>query len=134
MRPEILYSSFAHITSLPGVGPRISKLIETVAGKHVADLFWHLPSGLIDRRYSPKIVDAQTGVIATLTVNIDQHCPPRIRRLPYKVICSDETGSISLVFFKARENWLRQTLPEGETRVISGKIEAFGEELQMELF
>ena len=92
MRPEPLFSLFTSVTSLPGIGPRISQLIKMIAGENLVDLLWHLPSGLIDRRYAPKIFEAKPGAIATLTVTINQHVPPRNRRLPYKIICSDETG------------------------------------------
>jgi len=131
MRPEILFSLFKPVTSLKGVGPRIGKLLEKLIGPSLVHLLWHLPSGLIDRRYAPKIADAQPGVVATITVRVDQHLKPPNRRMPYKIICSDETGSLSLVYFHAREDYLRKTLPEGETRVVSGQIEAFGEEIQM---
>ena len=87
MRPESLFSFFAPISSLRGVGPQISKRINTLAGKNIIDLFWHFPNGLIDRRYNPKIAAAKTNVIATLTVIVDQHVPPPTRRLPYKIIC-----------------------------------------------
>ena len=66
MRPEILFPIFAPVTKLAGVGPRIAKLIEKLAGPHISDLLWHLPSGIIDRRYAPKIVEARAGVIATI--------------------------------------------------------------------
>ena len=131
MRPEILFPIFSEVPKLSGVGPRIGKLIENVAGPHIADLFWHLPSGLIDRRYAPKISEAATGVIATITVAVNQHQPPRSRRLPYKVLCSDNTGHMALVFFHAREDYLRKILPEGETRVVSGMVEQFGDNIQM---
>ncbi|MBT3701000.1 MAG: hypothetical protein HOG12_05750, partial [Alphaproteobacteria bacterium] len=61
MRPEILFSLFTPVTSLAGVGPRIAKLIEKVAGERILDLFWHLPAGLIDRRFSPLIAEAMEG-------------------------------------------------------------------------
>ena len=48
MRPEILFALFAPVTSFDGVGPRIAKLIEKVAGPHVVDLLWHLPTDVID--------------------------------------------------------------------------------------
>ena len=51
MRPPILYPLFAPVTSLPGIGPRIGKLIEKLAGPILVDLLWHLPSGLVDRSY-----------------------------------------------------------------------------------
>jgi ATP-dependent DNA helicase RecG len=131
MRPEILFPIFSPVTTLSGVGPRIAKLVEKLVGPHISDLLWHLPSGLIDRRFSPKIVEARAGAIATLTVIVDQHIPPKSRRLPYRITCSDDTGTITLVFFHAREDYLQQILPEGQKRVISGIIETYGEGIQM---
>ncbi len=131
MRPEILFPIFAPVTSLKGVGPRIAKLIEGIAGPHIVDLFWHLPNGLIDRRFAPRIADAPSGVIATITVDVLSHHPPPNRRLPYKITCEDETGRMSLVFFHARADYLNKILPEGETRVVSGKVERFNDEIQM---
>ena len=131
MRPEILYPLFAHVSTLPGVGPRISKLIESLAGPHLVDLLWHLPSGLIDRRFAPKIKDAPAGAIATITLTVDAHLPPRVPRLPYKVRCRDETGFLFLVFFHARADYLKKMLPEGEVRVVSGRIEHYNEEIQI---
>ena len=131
MRPEILFSLFKPITSLKGVGPRIATLIEKIAGSQIVDLCWHLPFALIDRRYAPKIVDAQPGVIATLTVTVLAHKKPTNRRMPYKVTCGDDNGKIDLVFFHAHEDYLQKNLPVNETRVISGKLETFGNGLQM---
>ncbi len=131
MRPEILFPLFALVTSLPGVGPRIGKLMETLVGPQTVDLLWHLPSGLIDRRFAPKLVDAPPGRIATLTVTVDAHEPPRVKRRPYRVRCSDDTGTLTLVFFHAHEDYLTKSLPVGEQRVVSGLVERYEDELQM---
>ena len=131
MRPEVLYSLFAPVTALAGVGPRVAKAIEKATGPRVVDLLWHLPSAIIDRRYAPKVASARPGVVATLTVRVNRHQPPRNPRQPYKVVCSDETGSLALVFFHARADYLRRALPEGETRVVSGTVEFFGGEAQI---
>ena len=121
-RPEILFPLFKPVTTLPGVGPKIGALIANVTGDRIVDLCWHLPSGLIDRRFAPKVAEAPEGSIATLTVRVDAHAPAPTRRLPYKVRCSDETGFITLTFFNARADYLKAQLPEGETRVVSGLI------------
>jgi ATP-dependent DNA helicase RecG len=125
MRPEILCSLFAPVTSLPGIGPRNAKLVERLAGAWVVDLLWHLPSGLIDRRFSPKVSDAPDGRIATIVVEVKSHHPPGNRRLPYKVSCADETGTLELVFFHARPDYLEKLLPVGATKVVSGKVEHY---------
>ena len=131
MRPDTLNPIFAPVSVLPGVGPRIAKAIETCAGPLVVDLLWHLPSGLIDRTFSPMIAEAPAGVIATLKVRVDSHHKPATRRLPYKVRCSDDSGVLSLVFFHAHEKYLLENLPVGEIRVVSGRTERYGDEIQM---
>lgn len=130
MRPEILYPLFAEVGRLSGVGPRYAKLLEKVAGPQIVDLLWHLPSGLVDRRFSPSVADAPDGMIATLTVTVLRHEPGR-GRAPYRVICADETGEIELVYFHAKGDWLEKLLPLGHQRVISGKVERFRGKAQM---
>ena len=131
MRPEILFPLFAPINTLPGVGPRFAKLFESLAGPHVLDLCWHLPSGLIDRRYAPKLAAAEPGRIATLRVQVETHNAPHNPRQPYKVVCADETGFIELVFFHAKPDYLTRVLPAGTERVVSGRVEVFNNILQM---
>ncbi|MEX2201127.1 MAG: ATP-dependent DNA helicase RecG, partial [Dongiaceae bacterium] len=67
-----------------------------------------------------------------LTLRVDKHFPsPAAGKRPYKVRCRDDTGFIHLVFFRAKGDYLKKALPEGEVRVVSGRIEKFGDELQM---
>ena len=131
MRPDILNPLFAPVSTLPGVGPRIAAAIEHCAGPLVIDLLWHLPSGLIDRRFSPTIAEAPAGVIVTLKVRVESHHKPAVRRLPYKVRCSDKSGELFLVFFHAHEKYLLKNLPIGEIRVVSGRTERYGDEIQL---
>lgn len=132
MRPESLFPAFAPITSLKGCGPKLAPLVEKlVGGGRVLDLWWHLPSGLIDRRYRPAVADAEPGRIATLQVTIERHIPPRTPRLPYKILCHDGSGRLTLVFFNGREDFLKRSLPEGEIRVVSGTVELFDGQVQM---
>ena len=70
MRPESLFPLFKPVTSLPGVGPRITKLVEKAAGPHVVDLCWHLPSAIIDRRYAPRVEIAGNESIRTQNAKI----------------------------------------------------------------
>ena len=131
MRPEILFPLFAPVRSLPGLGPRLGEAVAKLAGEKVVDLLWHLPTGLIDRRYAPKIVEAIPGRVATLTVTVGTHRPPRIPRLPYRVLCFDDTGTIELVFFHAHADYLTKMLPEGSVRVVSGRVEQYQDRVQM---
>jgi ATP-dependent DNA helicase RecG len=52
--------------------------------------------------------------------------PPKGRAaLPYRIICSDETGFVTLIFFRGRPDYLRKALPEGAQRLVSGKVEEY---------
>jgi ATP-dependent DNA helicase RecG len=131
VRPNILNPLFASVTSLPGIGQRLAQLVEKLAGPLVIDVAGHLPSGLIDRRNQPHLSTAEGGAIATIVVRVERHMKSHNPRQPYKVHCSDSTGFIDLVFFNAREDYLLRTLPLGQTRAVSGRIERFGGELNM---
>ena len=131
MRPQSLFPVFGDIGALPGIGPRLKGLVARVAGPRIVDLLWTLPTGLVDRRHSPKVAEAVIGEIATITVRIDAHEQPGAPKRPYRVICSDETGFLTLVFFHAKQDWLEKTYPVGETRVVSGRVDEFGGGRQM---
>ncbi len=131
MRPEILFPLFAPVTSLKGVGPRLGKLFERLGIEQVVDLLWHVPTDIIDRRFQPKIADAPAGAIATMTVTVEAHEAPHNKRQPYRVRCHDETGTLFLVFFHGATDYLERLLPLGATRVVSGRVEHFNNQIQI---
>lgn len=131
LRPDILNNLFTSITGLSGIGPRNAKLVEKLTGSKLIDLLWLLPREIIDRRYAPTIAEATPGKIATMMVRVEHHAPPPIKRQPYRIICSDGTGQISLVFFHARADYLEKQLPVGETRIISGMVEHYRDNIQI---
>jgi len=140
MRPEILNPLFASIGTIQGIGPKLEKLFTILlkgsghtTDAYVVDLLWHLPTGLIDRRFQPKIAEVIAGELATLKVTIDEHIapPPNQRRLPYRVRCFDDSGTLDLVFFHSHTDYLQKQVPVGSERYISGKIEIFRDHAQM---
>jgi ATP-dependent DNA helicase RecG len=131
VRPEILFPLFAPVTSLKGVGPRLAKLFDKLRAPQVVDLLWHVPTGIIDRRFQPKIMAAPEGAIATFTVTVDAHQKPHNPRQPYRVRCRDETGFLFLVFFHVQGDYLDKLLPVGSMRIVSGKVEHFNNQVQI---
>ena len=127
MRPQILFPLFASVTSLPGIGPRFAKLFEKLCGPHVIDLLWHLPTGLIDRSEEPSLQEAVDGSVITAVVKPLAHMPPYSPKQPYRVNCINDTGDIDLVFFNVKGDYLKQVLPVGEWRVVSGRVERYGQ-------
>ena len=131
MRPTVLFPLFAPLDSLPRIGPKLVPLYTRLVGQAVVDLLWHSPSGLVDRRYNPTIAEAESGRIATLRVKVDAYHRPETSRQPWRVRCLDETGILHLVFFHSKEDWLKQRLPIGEWRIVSGLLERHNDAAQM---
>src|SRR3954468_2846938 len=131
MRPSILFPLFADIRTLAGVGPKLEKLIAKVAGPKLVDLVFDLPVGVVDRSYRPKLAAAEAGRIATVQVTVLEHKPNRVKAQPYKVLVSDESSLMELVFFRAHADYLSGLLPIGARRLLSGRIERFKDRLQM---
>src|ERR1700710_568951 len=131
MRPAILFPLFAEIRTLGGVGPKLEKLISGLIGPRLVDLAFDLPTGLIDRSYRPRLIQAEAGRIATVKVNVLDHFPSQNRKHPYRIRCSDDSATLELIFFHGHADYLLRTLPVGSQRIISGKIERFRDKLQM---
>ena len=120
MRPANLDSLFAPATALPGIGSQLGKLFERLAGPLVLDLLWHLPTGLVDRTESPPIAALQPDHVVTIRVRVEAH-EPGIGRRPYRVLCTDNTGILTLVYFNVKSDYLARLLPVGsETAAPSG--------------
>ena len=140
MRPDAFIPLFASAQSLIGVGPRIITLLKKAIRlqpgtlePRVIDLIWHTPTGVIDRRAQPTVASAVAGTIATFELRVLKHRPPPRgnNKAPYKITCEDDTGKLDLVFFRAERKFIERQLPEGEIRFISGRVEAYGDKLQM---
>jgi ATP-dependent DNA helicase RecG len=128
MRPDVLNPLFAPLNSLQGIGPKIAPLAEkAVGGDKVRDAAFHLPVSLVDRRYRPLIHEAELGKLATIEARVEGHEAGGIGR-PYKVRMSDESGFLTLLFFKPNTRYLLDRLPVGQMRIVSGEVgERYGE-------
>ncbi len=142
MRPAALTSLFSSVTNLKGIGAKVEKLLlklvrssarEGETTVRLIDLLLHLPSGVIDRRERPTIDSLPQEGIVTIEVTVGKHSvPPRHnKRVPYRIDCFDDTGTIGLVFFHIRGDYLQRLLPVGEKRFISGRIEWYSGMPQM---
>ncbi len=145
MRHESLFYLFSSVSAVKGVGEatarHLTRLLPAATAQSISmggetaprvrDLLFHLPTGIIDRRFTCPLHEAPEGLIATFTVKVDAHTPPKLRGKPYRVLCSNDSGDITLIFFHAHTDYIKQALPEGSIRVISGRTERFDFQLMM---
>ena len=119
------------LSKLKGVGKKTEEILKKKKINNLFDLLWRLPKSYTDRTKKNKINEIQIGKIHTLTVVVKKYSFPRIRNLPNRVICEDETGKIDCVFFNSYEGYIRKILPLNEDVTISGKINYFNKKYQI---
>ncbi|MGN0929972.1 MAG: ATP-dependent DNA helicase RecG [Alphaproteobacteria bacterium] len=131
---ENLEYFFKPLNNFYGVGEKFYKSLERLLGHpRVIDLLFHFPTGFIDRTYTAPLSKIETNKVATITVRVLKHIQPPYksgRKIPYKIICTDDTGNITLTFFQIYDV-TKKNLAVGKTVCISGKIENFNGELCM---
>ena len=88
------------LKTLKGVGLKTANLLKKKNINNIFDLLWKLPKSYTDRSLSSKIKDLRVGIDQTITITPQKYFFPRIRNLPNRVLCADETGQIDCVFFQ----------------------------------
>ena len=122
---------FNDVNKLKGVGPQLSKYLKKKKIEKVKDIILNLPYSETDRSKVYKLNELEIGKIQTVKVFVKKLNFPRIRNLPNKITCEDETGKIDIVYFNSREGYLRKLYPTNKEIIISGKINYFNKRYQI---
>ena len=122
---------FNEVNKLKGVGPQLSKYLKKKKIERIKDIILNLPYSETDRSKIYKLNELEVGRIQTVKVVVKKLNFPRIRNLPGKIICEDETGKIEIIYFNSREGYLRKLYPLNEWIIISGKVNYFNKKYQM---
>jgi len=132
MRPDILNPLFAEVTSLKGVGPGLAKPLERLRIARVVDVAFHLPTGHIDRFPRDELMMSDAGRVISISLTVKEHRVSSSPRGPTRVRAEDAAGnSVALVYFGGNSGWVKKLLPIGETKVVSGRLDLYGQDLQI---
>ena len=128
MKKDFIFSS---TDNLKGVGPQLSKYLKKKRIEKIKDIILNLPYSETDRSKIFKLKDLEVGKIQTVKIQVKKLSFPRIRNLPNKIYCEDETGKVEIVYFNSREGYLRKLFPLNEFVIVSGKINYFNKKYQI---
>ena len=122
---------FNKVNNLKGVGPQLSKYLKKKRIEKIKDVILNLPYSEIDRSKIFKLNSLEVGKIQSIKVKVIKLNFPRIRNLPNRIKCEDETGKIDIIYFNSREGYLRKLFPVNNWVIISGKISYFNKKYQI---
>ncbi|MES2444607.1 MAG: ATP-dependent DNA helicase RecG [Pseudomonadota bacterium] len=132
MRPELLNPLFAEITALKGIGPALAKPLERLGLGRAVDVAFHLPTGWIDRLPRDELMAADVGQTIAIPLTAVNYRFGGSARAPARVHAVDALGNyVSLVFFGGNSGWAKKLLPLNEKRFVSGRLDQYGQELQI---
>lgn len=131
MRPDRLNPLFVSADSLKGVGTGLARPLERLGLTRVKDFAYHLPDRFVERRAIADLDEASIGenVVVALT-------PIEYRssagRGPLRIMATDAAGNVcALTYFGRNGGWAKKQLPLGERRWIAGRLDQFGQTLQI---
>jgi len=115
------------VTRVKGVSAKLAGVLEDsrFAIRTVQDLVQHYPRRHLDFSETKSIREVGVGDEVTIIGEVRkvQAPPPARRKLPLKVILSDGTSSLTLVFFN--QPWRARQLAPGTRIAAKGKISSF---------
>jgi len=117
------YKLFEEYDRLPGVPPKLLSRVKKLCGSTYADLLFHIPHSVIDRRAFTTIENAESGKLQTLKVIVTSVKTPANARSPFKVYVTDESAEIMELLFFNVGNWIKKSFPEGKQMYLSGMVE-----------
>ena len=122
---------FNEVNKLKGVGPQLSKYLKRKKIEKVKDIILNLPYSETDRSKLFKLNELEIGKTQSIKVIVKKLNFPRVRKLPNKIVCEDDTGKIDIIYFNSREGYLRKLYPINKWIIISGKINYFNKKYQI---
>ncbi len=89
------------------------------------DLVFYKPTSYNISNTSSDFTKFRDGMLVQIDVNIDEIANPSSRRSPTKIYTSNDTGTLTLVFFNKIPPFIYSRLKKGSRYTVSGKIQFF---------
>jgi ATP-dependent DNA helicase RecG len=119
------------LKNLKGVGVKTYNILKRKKINNIFDLLWRLPKSYTDRSISTKIKDLKIGEEQTVILIPFKYNFPRIRNLPNRIYCKDDTGELDCIFFNSYEGYIKKILPLNKEVTVSGKVGIFKNKYQI---
>ncbi|SFG40089.1 ATP-dependent DNA helicase RecG [Novosphingobium sp. CF614] len=131
MRPDALNSLFVEIDALDGVGPKLRRPLEKLGLARIKDLAYHLPDRFVERRAVANLDEASVGENIIVALTVREHRASSGRG-PFRVVTEDAIGNYcTLTYFGRASYTAKKQLPAGERRWIAGRLDQYGQMLQI---
>jgi ATP-dependent DNA helicase RecG len=131
MRPEALNPLFVEAEALEGVGPKLMRPLEKLGLTRVRDLIYHLPERFVERHAVSDLDEATVGENVIVALTVREH-RSAAGRGPFRILAEDAKGNICTITYFGRSAYSgKKALPVGEQRWVAGRLDQYGQMLQI---
>ncbi|MBM3579872.1 MAG: ATP-dependent DNA helicase RecG [Alphaproteobacteria bacterium] len=119
------------LSSLRGVGPSLTKSLTKLVGQNkIFSLLLHKPVRIESIAFCPRLFEVQNDQLIAIKLKVESHIKPQTNRQPYKIICYNPTGYVSLSFFKIFPSQISK-MQIGREIAVLGHLQRFSSENQI---
>ncbi len=123
----------AEVQFLPRIGPKRAEVLNDIGVFTLWDLLNYFPRRYLDRSHVSAIKDLRLHEAATVVGRVENFALIKNRKgwgSRFRLILSDDTGSINLVWFQGAQ-FYEKAFESGDILAAYGKIEFYNRELQI---
>ena len=121
----------SRLDNIKGIGKKTLNLFIKKNINTIFDLLWHLPISKIETSKETTIDNLQVGKLQTVKIIPIKYNFPRIRNLPNRVVCENNSGKLDCIFFNSYEGYIRKILPLYKEIIITGKVGFYKNKYQL---
>jgi ATP-dependent DNA helicase RecG len=119
---EILFKSIDNVLNIK---PETLKALSRLKINNVRDLLFHRPHAFLTKDTSPNLSNLHDGQLIQTEITVQEVNKSARKFSPIKIVASNETGTIVLVFFNKIPPFIFSKLAVGSKHIITGRVQFF---------
>lgn len=116
---------FSPIKTYLNISDNIMNALKRLEIITLRDLLFYRPTSYQIKIIAPNLSSLKNGLLIQVRVTIQEILKPTKKVQPLKILASNDTGSLLLIFFNRPANFIFQHLQIGNTLIVEGKAQVF---------
>lgn len=122
---------FSSVKSFINIREDTVTALKRLGINNIRDLLFYSPVSYQTKTLSPNLTDVREGDLIQVEVIIESINSPKKSHQPLRIMASNDTGSLLLVFFHKPPPFIFNKLKVGTSHIVSGKVQFFDHYLQI---
>jgi len=130
IRPQFLFPLFGSLENLKGIGSKTVLNLKKIGISKPLDFLYSFPTNLKKRVFANTVSDLNVNKVVIIKIKIIKHNFKYFKG-PLNIEVTDGLKKINLIFFNAKNDWIKKNFPIEQERIISGKLEKYKNQFQI---